>query len=106
MIALKPVKENLAIEVDIVEAAPFNNPHHKNFVRKEYNGVGAHLFEEAVKQSYEAGFGGVVYFKAKSDLIEHYKKKLGAKLINPRQRTMVIDEQAAKRLYERYYGGK
>lgn len=106
MVALKKDKSNYAIHVDIVEAAPFNSPHNKNFVKKEYSGVGGHLFAEAVKQSYEAGFDGAVFFTAKTDLIEYYQKELGAVLVNPRQRTMFIDEEAAKKLYERYYGGK
>jgi hypothetical protein len=106
LVALKSDARNIAFHVDIVEAAPFNNPHNKNYVKKEYSGVGGHLFAEAVRQSYEAGFGGAVYFTAKSDLIEHYQKELGAVLTNPRLRLMFIDEVAAKKLYERYYGGE
>lgn len=34
MIAYRPRADYLAIEVDIVEAAPFNNPHHSKFVSK------------------------------------------------------------------------
>lgn len=64
------------------------------------------LFAEAVKQSFEHGFDGVVYFKAKTDLIEHYQNELGAVLINPRERIMAIDERSAKNLYDRYNKGK
>jgi hypothetical protein len=106
LIALKPEQLNRAMHIDIVEAAPFNNPHNKIFVEKQYNGVGGHLFAEAVKQSYEAGFEGAVYFTAKTDLIEYYRKELGAILVNSKTRTMFIDEEAAKKLYDRYYGGK
>lgn len=104
LIALKQDELNSAIHVDIIEAAPFNNPHNKYFVEKQYNGIGGHLFAEAVKQSYEAGFEGAVYFTAKTDLIEHYRKELGAVLVNSKTRTMFIDEEAAKKLYDRYYG--
>lgn len=105
MIALKKDQTNYAMHVDVVEAAPFNNPHNKKYVKKEYNGVGGHLFAEAVKQSYNAGYGGAVYFTAKTNLIEHYQKELGAYVINPREGTMFIDEVAAKKLFDRYYGG-
>lgn len=104
LVALVPDPKNYAMRVDIVESAPFNNPHNKKFVTKEYVGVGGHLFAEAVRQSYDAGFDGYVVFRAKTNLIEHYEKALGAILISPRERLMVIDEKGAKILYERYYG--
>ena len=103
MIALKADPANFAVYVDIAEAAPFNNPHNKLFVEKEFAGVGGHLFAEAVKQSYKHGYGGFVYFKAKTNLIEHYERELGAVLINPKERIMAIDERSARKLYERYY---
>lgn len=106
LIALKANLQESIVHVDIVEAAPFNNPHHPLFSEKEYSGVGGHLFAEAVRQSYEAGFDGVVYFMAKSSLIEHYEKELGATLIDLSTRVMFIDEKAANKLYDRYYGGK
>lgn len=107
LIALKHnKKKSSAVHIEIVEAAPFNNPHNKNYVQKEYSGVGGHLFAEAVRQSYEAGFGGAVYFTAKSDLIEHYQNELGAVLTNPRLRLMFIEGKAARNLYNRYYGAE
>jgi len=83
MIALKPDPKNYAVVVDVVEAAPFNNPHNKLFKFKEYDGVGGYLFAEAVRESYKQGFDGFVFFTAKTNLIEHYKRTLGAVLINP-----------------------
>ena len=106
LLALKEDKENKAMYIGLVESSPFNNPHNKLFTKKEYSGVGAHLFAEAVKQSYEKGYDGFVYFKAKTKLIDYYKKELGAILINPSDGTMAIDEKGAKILYERYYGTK
>lgn len=103
MVALKPDKRNYAVQIDIVEAAPHNSPHNKRFVKKEYSGIGGHLFAEAVRESFKLGFDGYVYFTAKSDLIEHYKKELGAVLMNPRLRIMAIEEGSAKKLYDRYY---
>ena len=103
MVAMKSDPQNYAINVDIVEAAPFNNPHNKIYVEKEYSGIGGHLFAEAVKESMAQGYDGYVYFKAKTDLIEHYQKELGAVLINPKERIMAIDERSAKVLYDKYY---
>lgn len=106
LIALQPDPRNIAVRVDIVEAAPFNNPHNPLYVNKEYSGVGGHLFAEAVRESYKQGFGGFVYFQAKSDLVEHYQNELGAVLVNPRLRMMAIEGEAAKKLYDHYYGGE
>lgn len=106
MVAMKSDPQNYAINVDIVEAAPFNNPHNKVYVEKEYSGIGGHLFAEAVKESMAQGYDGYVYFKAKTDLIEHYQKELGAVLINPKERIMAIDERSAKVLYDKYYKDK
>lgn len=64
------------------------------------------MVAEAVRESFKQGFGGYVYFTAKSDLIRHYQEELGATLINPRLRIMAIEERSAKKLYDRYYGGE
>lgn len=107
MVALKPdFKDYKAMLLEIVESAPFNNPHNKLFVEKEYEGVGGHLFAEAVKQSYENGLDGYVFFKAKSNLVQYYQEELNAILINSYDRTMMIDERGAKELYDRYYKEK
>lgn len=103
MVALKADPKNYAVVVDIVESAPFNNPHNKLFKEKEYSGVGGHLFAEAVRESYKLGYDGFVFFKAKTNLIDYYEKEFKAQLINPRERIMMIDEKAAKDLYEKYY---
>lgn len=102
LISLKTRKDIQAIEVNIVEAAPFNNPHNPQFKGKEYLGVGGHLFALAVKQSYECGFDGVVFFTAKTNLLEHYRKTLNAKRIGNTHK-MIIDERSARILYERYF---
>ena len=106
LVAMRADPRSYAYHIDIVEAAPFNSPHNPKFKKKEYSGVGGHLFAEAVRRSLEDGFGGAVYFFAKSDLIEYYSKELGAVLTNPRLRIMFIDEDAAVKLYNRYYGGE
>lgn len=107
MIAMKDDPKNYAINVDIAESAPQNNPHNpRNTTKtKEYNGVGGHLFAEACRQSFEKGYGGYVYFVAKTNLIRHYEDELGAELLDPGSRTMVIDGHAALDLVNKYYGG-
>lgn len=103
LLALKIDKPNYCMIIDVVESAPFNCKYKNK--SPEYSGVGAHLFAEAVKQSYDNGFNGFVVFTAKTNLIKHYEKTLGATLINPRDSLMVIDEVAAKVLFSKYYGG-
>lgn len=107
MIALRNEPTNNAVYVDIVEAAPHNSLHNPMNTQhtKVYSGVGGHLFAEAARQSYEQGYGGYVYFRAKTHLIEYYQEQLGAQIINVKERTMAIDEVAAKKLIERYFGG-
>ncbi len=103
LIAFKEDKNSWAIDIDIVEAAPHNNTHNKrNNGKKEYNGVGGHLFAEACRYSVEKGYGGYVFFESKSNLFEHYSKTLGAIRIGNSQR-MVINEKAAQKLINRYY---
>ena len=101
MVALKEVKDSDAIYVGLVESAPFNNPHNPKFKEKAYRGVGGHLFAEAVKQSFEKGHDGFIYFQAKTKLKEHYKKELGAK--NEFNDIMSVGGSDAEKLYKRYY---
>lgn len=91
-----------AIEVSLVEAAPMNNPHNKNYVKKEYEGIGGHLFAEAIRQSYDAGFDGFIVFVAKNKLVDYYKKVLGAIQIGKSQQ-MFIDERKSRELYDKYF---
>lgn len=106
MISLMNDNKNFAVNIGIVEAAPHNNIHNPNNIsgQKEYDGVGGHLFAEAARQSINAGYSGFVFFDAKTDLIEHYKERIGAIQIGTSQR-MYIDEEAAEVLLNKYYGG-
>ena len=103
LVSTKIRKDINAIEVNLVEAAPMNNPHKGTCVGKEYEGVGGHLFAEAIRQSYAEGYDGFVMFVAKTDLIKYYEKMLGAKLANYKERIMYINERMAKKLYEQYF---
>ncbi|WP_239027077.1 minor capsid protein [Streptococcus suis] len=95
MIALKVDHSNSAVHIDIVENSPKNRGGDK-----EYYGVGGHLFAIATKVSYTEGFEGFTYFTAKTDLVKHYQKELGAKVVAGR--VMAIDEQAAYNLLSKY----
>lgn len=106
LISLMNDNDNYAVNIGIIEAAPHNNTHNPNNKsgQKEYDGVGGHLFAEAARQSKNAGYDGFVFFDAKTDLIEHYKERIGAAQIGKSQR-MFIDENAAAALLSKYYGG-
>lgn len=85
------------IEVHLVESAPHNRG--KN---KEFDFVGPHLFAFACKRSVEAGFEGFIAMTAKTRLIEHYTKILGAQLIHSKTNRMFIPEVAAEILIRVY----
>jgi hypothetical protein len=89
---------NRAVHINLVEASPKNIGSNG-----KYDGVGGHLFAEAIKQSIDTGYGGYVYFTAKTNLIAYYQEKLGA--VSLSGQVMAIEEQSAKKLYDRYYGG-
>ncbi|MEA5015007.1 MAG: minor capsid protein [Candidatus Limiplasma sp.] len=85
-------------EVRLVESAYY---HKYDFA--EYEGIGGHLFAEAVKQSRESGNEeGFVFFEPKTGLIEYYAKMLGA--VQGHRNMMGIYGQASRDLFERYYG--
>lgn len=58
------------------------------------------MFAIACQVSLEAGCDGIVAFDSKTDLVEYYKKALGAVEIYPRR--MVIFEEAAQKLIDKY----
>lgn len=96
LVSLSLVHEEKLCEVHLAESAPWNVG-----ARGRYQGVGGHLFAIACRPSFEAGFGGIVAFIAKTALMEHYKNTLGAVQIGRTQR-MVIETDAARRLVAEY----
>lgn len=80
----------------LLESAKFNKGRNK-----VYLGVPANLVAYACKISFERGYGGFVAFDAKSALIEHYQKTLGA--THFRGLKMFIETDAAKKLVNRYF---
>ena len=83
--------------VSLIENVSFNRG-----VDKIYRGVAVNLFAFACKLSAEKGFGGFVAFEAKSALIAHYQKILGALQIGNSNR-MFIDEMQAQKLIQIYF---
>ena len=84
------------LEMFLIESAPFN--YGKN---KMHYGVAGNLVAFACKRSFELGFDGFVAFTAKTALIDHYAKTLGAVLIGNQR--MAIEEKQASELINRYF---
>lgn len=85
------------IWVNLAEAAP-----HNLGKAKRYIGVGGNLFAIAVKISFVKGYDGFVAFEAKTELLAHYRKTLGAVQIG-RSSRMVIESEAARKLYKKHF---
>jgi hypothetical protein len=87
------------LEMHLIESAPFN--YGKN---KMHYGVAGNLVAFACKRSFELGFDGFVAFAAKTTLMEHYVKTLGAVPIGGQR--MAIEEKQAINLVKRYFNDK
>ncbi len=86
--------------VNLVESHPENVGR-----TKKYSGVAGNLIAYSAKLAFELGLEGHVAFDAKSELIAHYRKTLGATQIGRSQR-MYLDGPASQRLVDQYFGGK
>lgn len=82
--------------MNLIETAP-----HNFGKEKQYRGVAGNLVAFLCMKSFEKGFDGFVCFDAKTQLIEHYEKTLGAFLISSQR--MAIATNAAKNLVVRYF---
>jgi len=82
--------------MSLIESAKFNKG--KN---KIYLGVPGNLVAFACKTSFERGFNGYVAFIAKTQLIEHYIKTLGA--IHVGNGLMILQEQPSQALVNKYF---
>ena len=92
---------SLTVEADhilmnLLESAPFNIGE-----KKLYEGVAGNLVAYACKVSFQHSFDGYVAFTAKTNLIKHYEKTLGAYHIG--RNRMIIPAESAKILVERYF---
>lgn len=99
LVAIEEHKRDKAYHLSLAESAPHNKGD-----GKLYEGVGGHLFAIAVKRSLDAGYGGFIFFEAKNmELVKHYEEKFGALLLGrPHEYSMIIDEDAAKKLLSSY----
>jgi len=84
------------VYMHLLENAPFNIGQNKL-----YEGVAGNLVAHACKVSFQQGFDGFVAFTAKSKLIEHYQKTLGAYTLGGHR--MIIPTQSAQILIEKYF---
>jgi len=84
------------VYMHLLESAPFNIGQNKL-----YEGVAGNLVAHACKVSFQQGFDGFVGFTAKTKLIEHYQKTLGAYTLGGHR--MVIPTQSAQILIDKYF---
>lgn len=84
------------IFMDLIESAKFNKGK-----KRLYKGVAGNLVAFVCKTSFEKGYGGVVSFIAKTQLIDHYTLTLGAKVF--RGNRMFIDTREANVLTTTYF---
>lgn len=84
------------VYMDHLESAPFNRG--KN---KLYEGVPGNLVAYACKVSFQNGFDGYLSFTAKTQLIDHYVKTLGAYHFGGH--LMIINIIAANKLIDQYF---
>jgi len=92
---------SLSIEPDhvymhLLENAPFNIGQ-----TKLYEGVAGNLVAHACKVSFQQGFDGFVGFTAKTKLIDHYQKTLGAYTLGGNR--MIIPTESAQILIDKYF---
>ncbi len=99
-------EKGLAVEILYMENARHSNANllHIEGKQKRYYGIAKALFAYAVQVSMDAGFDGVLVFRAKtSELLEYYAREFGARQVaayDPFR--MVIWEDAAERLISEY----
>ncbi|MBM2816563.1 MAG: hypothetical protein HW421_3325 [Ignavibacteria bacterium] len=86
------------IFMNLIENAKFNKGR-----EKLYKGVAGNLVAFACKLSFEKNYEGIVSFIAKTQLIEHYKETLGAKVFG--NNLMYIDTKESMILVNNYFKG-
>lgn len=84
------------VYMHLLENAPFNIGQ-----TKLYEGVAGNLVAHACKVSFQQGYEGFVGFTAKTKLIDHYQKTLGAYTLGGNR--MIIPTDAAQFLINKYF---
>jgi hypothetical protein len=94
LVSLEKMEDH--VYMHLVESAPYNIGKGKKYI-----GVCGNLTAFGCKMSKDYGFDGVIAFKAKTALIPHYEKTLGAVMISKQR--MAIFEEPAKVLLDKYF---
>jgi hypothetical protein len=97
LISIEPKAHEFYVELHLIEIAPYNFS-----IRKKFYGVAGNMVAFACKMSFDLGFDGFVAFTAKTKLVDHYTKSLGAHVIYSHNR-MAIFTPSAKNLVNSYY---
>ena len=84
------------IYMDLIESAPFNLGRNKI-----YEGVAGNLVAFSCKVAFQRGFDGFLSFTAKTKLIEHYEKSLGAYHFG--NHLMILETKASTILVDKYF---
>ncbi|WP_221931317.1 hypothetical protein [Pedobacter westerhofensis] len=84
------------VYLNLVESSPINYG-----ANKLYEGVAGNLIAFCCKLSFDNGNDGIIGFKAKSNLVQHYVSKLGATHIGAQN--MIIYPEKALYLINRYF---
>ncbi|MGN1026974.1 MAG: hypothetical protein ACI4P4_11290 [Faecousia sp.] len=99
-------EKGLAVEVIYIESAGHSNANllRQSGGQKKYIGIAKALFAYAIEVSMEAGFGGVLYFRAKTtELRAYYMKEFGAVPLGQYDPfRMIIWEDAAEEILTEY----
>lgn len=97
---------SLAVEIIYLENTRHSNANliHVEGGCKQYIGIAKALFAYAVHVSMEAGFDGVLVFRAKtSELLDYYQREFGARQVGAYDPfRLVIWEDAAEQLIAEY----
>jgi hypothetical protein len=84
------------VYLHLLESAPFNKGSNKMYV-----GVAGNLVAFTCRRAFQMGFEGNVAFKAKTQLVAHYIKSLGAYHIG--HSNMIIETIGALKLTNKYF---
>lgn len=80
----------------LIESAPFNKGKNRIYV-----GVAGNLIAFLCKTSWDKGYEGFIAFTAKTRLMQHYEKALGA--VHVGRHKMIIFPEAALQLIKKYF---
>ena len=92
---------SLTLESDHVYMHLLENASFNIGQNKLYDGVAGNLVAHACKVSFQQGFDGFVGFTAKTKLINHYEKTLGAYTLGGHR--MIIPTKSAQILIDKYF---